>query len=138
MLVTSQVQKFGALAICGTIVSLILAIMGHPWLALVFSVPIILISDVIMAWGDDKIWKESWLGYIIFSFWPIGTFIPFYFMRTSYLSFIQEKYGVEYETTVAGLFSVEMIPVIIITTVIGAVIGAYIAKMILKKHFKRT
>lgn len=138
MLLISKVQKFGALSICGIIVSLILAIMGHPWIALVFSVPVILISDGIMAWGHYKNWKQNCLGYIIFSFWPISTFIPFYFMRTSYLSFIQEKYGVEYETTVAGLFSVEMIPVIIITTVIGAVIGAYIAKMILKKHFKRT
>ena len=59
-------------------------------------------------------------------------------MRNSYLSFIQDKYGIEYEQTVATLFSVEMIPVIIITTIIGAWIGIYIAKLILKKHFKRT
>ncbi|MGV2418818.1 MAG UNVERIFIED_CONTAM: MptD family putative ECF transporter S component [Staphylococcus saprophyticus] len=30
-----------------------------------------------------------------------------------------------------------MIPIILITTIIGAWIGAYIAKGILKKHFKR-
>ncbi|MDN8848322.1 MptD family putative ECF transporter S component, partial [Staphylococcus aureus] len=49
----------------------------------------------------------------------------------------QEKYGSEYEATVAALFSIEMIPIIIVTTIIGALIGAYIAKGILKKHFKR-
>ncbi|NQE00189.1 MptD family putative ECF transporter S component, partial [Staphylococcus xylosus] len=75
--------------------------------------------------------------YIIFSFWPIGNLLPFYFMRQSYLAFIQEKYGSDYEATVAALFSIEMIPIIIVTTIIGALIGTYIAKGILKKHFKR-
>jgi energy-coupling factor transport system substrate-specific component len=42
-----------------------------------------------------------------------------------------------YEATVAGLFSFGMIPVIIITTIVGAWLGAYIAKGVLKKHFKR-
>lgn len=138
MLLISKVPKMGALSIYGVIISLILGFMGHPWIALVFSIPVILIADSIMAVAHHKNWKYNCLGYIIFSFWPIGTLLPFYFMRTSYLSFIQEKYGVEYETTVATLFSVEMIPVIIITTIMGAWIGAYIAKVILNKHFKRT
>src|SRR5699024_12159020 len=76
MLLISKVQKFCALSICCIIVSLILAIIGHPWIALVFSVPIILISDGIMAWGHYKNWNQNCLGYILFSFWPIGTFIP--------------------------------------------------------------
>lgn len=138
ILLITKVQKFGALTICGTIVGLILAIMGHPWIALVFSIPVILLADGLMAMKRYKSWKHNCLGYILFSFWPIGTFIPFYFMRNSYLSFIQDKYGIEYKQTVATLFSVEMIPVIIITTIIGAWIGVYIAKLILKKHFKRT
>lgn len=137
MLLITKTQKFGALTICGIVVSLLLAIMGHPWMALILSIPVIVIADVVMAMGQYKSWKLNSIGYIIFSFWPIGNLLPFYFMRNSYLSFIQDKYGTDYEATVEGLFSLGMIPVILITTIIGAWIGAYIAKGILKKHFKR-
>src|SRR5699024_4426142 len=86
ILLISKVKKFDALKICGKIVSLILAIIGHPWIALIFSIPVILIADGLMALKHYKSWKYNCLGYILFSFWPIGTFIPFYFMRNSYLS----------------------------------------------------
>ncbi|MBO0381633.1 MptD family putative ECF transporter S component [Staphylococcus saprophyticus] len=136
MLLITKTQKFGALTICGVVVSLLLAIMGHPWMALILSVPVIVIADMVMAMGQYKSWKLNSIGYIIFSFWPIGNLLPFYFMRNSYLAFIQDKYGTDYEATVEGLFSIGMIPIILITTIIGAWIGAYIAKGILKKHFK--
>ncbi|MDW3927153.1 MptD family putative ECF transporter S component [Staphylococcus saprophyticus] len=137
MLLITKTQKFGALTICGVVVSLLLAIMGHPWMALILSVPVIVIADMVMAMGQYKSWKLNSIGYIIFSFWPIGNLLPFYFMRNSYLAFIQDKYGTDYEATVEGLLSIGMIPIILITTIIGAWIGAYIAKGILKKHFKR-
>lgn len=137
MLLITKTQKFGALTICGVVVSLLLAIMGHPRVALILSVPVIVIADMVMAMGQYKSWKLNSIGYIIFSFWPIGNLLPFYFMRNSYLAFIQDKYGTDYEATVEGLFSIGMIPIILITTIIGAWIGAYIAKGILKKHFKR-
>lgn len=137
MLLITKTQKFGALTICGVVVSLLLAIMGHPWMALILSVPVIVIADMVMAMGQYKSWKLNSIGYIIFSFWPIGNLLPFYFMRNSYLAFIQDKYGTDYEATVEGLFSIGMIPIILITTIIGAWIGAYISKGILKKHFKR-
>lgn len=137
MLLITKTQKFGALTICGVVVSLLLAIMGHPWMALILSVPVIVIADMVMAMGQYKSWKLNSIGYIIFSFWPIGNLLPFYFMRNSYLAFIQDKYGTDYEATVEGLFSIGMILIILITTIIGAWIGAYIAKGILKKHFKR-
>lgn len=137
MLLITKTQKFGALTICGVVVSLLLAIMGHPWMALILSVPVIVIADMVMTMGQYKSWKLNSIGYIIFSFWPIGNLLPFYFMRNSYLAFIQDKYGTDYEATVEGLFSIGMIPIILITTIIGAWIGAYIAKGILKKHFKR-
>ncbi|MDW4277868.1 MptD family putative ECF transporter S component [Staphylococcus saprophyticus] len=137
MLLITKTQKFGALTICGVVVSLLLAIMGHPWMALILSVPVIVIADMVMAMGQYKSWKLNSIGYIVFSFWPIGNLLPFYFMRNSYLAFIQDKYGTDYEATVEGLFSIGMIPIILITTIIGAWIGAYIAKGILKKHFKR-
>lgn len=137
MLLITKTQKFGALTICGVVVSLLLAIMGHPWVALILSVPVIVIADMVMAMGQYKSWKLNSIGYIIFSFWPIGNLLPFYFMRNSYLALIQDKYGTDYEATVEGLFSIGMIPIILITTIIGAWIGAYIAKGILKKHFKR-
>lgn len=137
MLLITKTQKFGALTICGVVVSLLLAIMGHPWMALILSVPVIVIADMVMAMGQYKSWKLNSIGYIIFSFWPIGNLLPFYFMRNSYLAFIQDKYGTDYEATVEGLFSIGMIPIILITTIIGSWIGAYIAKGILKKHFKR-
>ena len=129
MLLITKTQKFGALTICGVVVSLLLAIMGHPWMALILSVPVIVIADMVMAMGQYKSWKLNSIGYIIFSFWPIGNLLPFYFMRNSYLAFIQDKYGTDYEATVEGLFSIGMIPIILITTIIG--------KGILKKHFKR-
>ncbi|WP_436862084.1 MptD family putative ECF transporter S component [Staphylococcus caeli] len=137
MLLITKTQKFGALSICGIVVSLILAIMGHPWMALILSVPVIIIADMIMAMGKYKSWKLNSIGYVVFSFWPIGNLLPFYFMRHSYLAFIQEKYGTDYEATVEAIFSLGMIPVIIVTTIIGAWIGVIFAKRVLKKHFQR-
>lgn len=51
MLLITKTQKFGALTICGVVVSLLLAIMGHPWMALILSVPVIVIADMVMAMG---------------------------------------------------------------------------------------
>ncbi|MCE5038818.1 MptD family putative ECF transporter S component [Staphylococcus auricularis] len=137
MMLVMKTQTFGALTICGIVVNIILIMMGHPWVALILSVPVILIADYVMSLRQYKDWKLNRIGYIIFSFWSMGNFIPFYFMRNEYLSFIEDKYGESYQETVAGLFSVGMIPIIIITTVIGAWIGVEIARLVLKKHFKR-
>ncbi|WP_278925925.1 MptD family putative ECF transporter S component [Staphylococcus auricularis] len=137
MMLVMKTQTFGALTICGIVVNIILIMMGHPWVALILSVPVILIADYLMSLRQYKDWKLNRIGYIIFSFWSIGNFIPFYFMRNEYLSFIEDKYGESYQETVAGLFSVGMIPVTIITTVIGAWVGVEIARLVLKKHFKR-
>ena len=57
MLLITKTQKFGALTICGVVVSLLLAIMGHPWMALILSVPVIVIADMVMAMGQYKSWK---------------------------------------------------------------------------------
>ncbi|HJE01448.1 MAG TPA: MptD family putative ECF transporter S component [Staphylococcus auricularis] len=137
MMLVMKTQTFGALTICGIVVNIILIMMGHPWVALILSVPVIIIADYVMSLRQYKDWKLNRIGYIIFSFWSMGNFIPFYFMRNEYLSFIEDKYGESYQETVAGLFSVGMIPVIIITTVIGAWVGVEIARIVLKKHFKR-
>ncbi|MCG7338024.1 MptD family putative ECF transporter S component [Staphylococcus sp. ACRSN] len=136
LLLITKTQKFGALSICGIIICLMLAIMGHPWIALILSVPIIVIADWIISIGNYKNLKLNYIGYIVFSIWPIGNLLPFYFMRNDYLQFIKEKYGIAYERTVEGIFSIQMVPVIMLTTFIGAWFGIWIASQILKKHIK--
>ncbi|MBU7217773.1 MptD family putative ECF transporter S component [Staphylococcus gallinarum] len=137
LLLITKTQKFGAVTICGIMICLILAVMGHPWIALVLSIPVIVIADCILAWGKYKNLKLNYLGYMVFSLWPIGNLLPFYFMRNDYLQFIQQKYGIAYESTVASIFSIQMIPIIVIATLIGSWAGFWIATQILKKHMKR-
>ena len=137
MLLIAKTQKFGALTILCLIINILLIIGGHPWIALIYSILVTVIADYIMARGHYQNTKLNALGYIIFSMWSIGNLLPFYFMRQTFLAHLAERHGSHYEQTVAMLFSYQMIPVLIILTIIGAWLGYIIATTVLRKHFKR-
>lgn len=137
MLLVAKTQKFGALSLCGIIVSLVLFIMGHPGFALITGIPLPILADLIMKIGKYQHWLSLSLGYIVFSFWSLGSLLPFYFTRQSYFSYLQEKRGSDYIYVLEKLFTLQTLPIIVISCAISALLGILIAKLLFKKHFVR-
>lgn len=137
LLLVVKTQKFGALSICGIIVTLLMFFTGHPWPVVAIGLPVAVLGDLIMYFGKYKNWLLLAIGYLVFSQWYLGAFSPFYFMREAYFKSIEAGYGKDYVAVLENIISVKMIPVILILSVIGCFIGAYIAKAALKKHFSR-
>ena len=78
LLLVAKTQKFGVLSLCGIIVNVIMAIMGHPWPSMVIAIPLIIIGDLIMNVGKYKQW-----------FWIITLLLSFQFgQQEGYYHFI--------------------------------------------------
>lgn len=137
ILLVARTQKFGALSISGIIVSLILFIMGHPAISLLTGITMPLLGDFIMYLGKYKKWLHMYIGYAVFSFWSIGSLLPFYFMREVYFQHLTEKYGTAYTQTLDVLFTWKTVPIIFVLCALGAVIGLFITRKLFKKHFSR-
>jgi len=92
---------------------------------------------VILKSGNFTDWGKITLGYVVFSEWLIGQFIPVFFMRDSYFATIRDGYGDYYTDTMMAITPTWAFFVMIGVIALGAVAGAYLGKAILKKHFKR-
>lgn len=137
MLFLTKVPKLGALSIMGIVVLLLMFLMGHPWMILVFGIPVVLFADWIASQGNYKNWPLLVVGYTIFTLWPLGAMYPLVFMKETYLKSIESGYGTEYTSELNNLFNVGVVPFVITGSIVGSVLGAYLGRVILKKHFKR-
>ncbi|MEB8091046.1 MptD family putative ECF transporter S component [Mammaliicoccus lentus] len=138
LLLVAKTQKFGVLSLCGIIVNVIMAIMGHPWSSMVIAIPLIIIGDLIMNVGKYKQWFWIITGYVVFSIWTTGGLLPFYIMRNKYFSNMKQNHGEDYAKAFDSVFTYQVLPVIFILCILGAIAGGFIAKQILKKHFQRS
>ncbi|MEY8596500.1 MptD family putative ECF transporter S component [Mammaliicoccus lentus] len=138
LLLVAKTQKFGVLSLCGIIVNVIMAIMGHPWPSMVIAIPLIIIGDLIMNVGKYKQWFWIITGYVVFSIWTTGGLLPFYIMRDKYFSNMKQNHGEDYAKAFDSVFTYQVLPVIFILCILGAIAGGFIAKQILKKHFQRS
>lgn len=137
MLFLTRVNKFGMITIMGTILSLLMMLTGHPWIGVPFGIAFSLTADLILKSGNYTDWKKITIGYVIFSEWLIGLFVPLFFMRDSYFSSLRAGYGDVYTDTLMAITPTWVFFVMIGVIALGALAGAYLGKTILKKHFKR-
>ena len=137
MLYLTKVNKFGMVTITGILVSIILFASGQAWPVLVITVPSALIADLIFKSGGYKNWRKTHLGFCIFSLWIIGSLLPLWIMRDSYIELGRAGYGDTYVDTLISLTPVWVLPILVVLTVIGATAGAYLGRRVLRKHFIR-
>ncbi len=137
MLFLTKVKKFGMVTIMGLIVGLVMFLTGHTVVPTITALIFGLAADLIFRAGNYQSFKNSVLGYGVFSMFIIGAMIPMWVMRDSYFTHISSSMGTEYATTVMSFTPEWMFFVLIIVAFIAGVIGALLGKSVLEKHFKR-
>lgn len=139
MLMCAKVQKPGAVFLMGAITALIYFVTGQ------FTV-IILVAFVI-ACGLGELarfashynsFKGNTVSFLCFSMGMIGSPLPIWLMRESFLAQISEQgMPADYVQTLETLSSPVMLIVMLVAPLVGAAIGALIAKGMFKKHFEK-
>lgn len=139
MLMAAKVQKTGAVFLMGFITGLIYFATGQ------FTV-VILISMVVSCGLAElsryvtkyNSFKGNALSYLFFSYGMVGSPLPIWLFKASFLSQIQEQgMPADYVSAVEALSSNYMLIVLFVAPAIGAIIGIFIAKGLFKKHFEK-
>jgi energy-coupling factor transport system substrate-specific component len=139
MLMVAKVQKPGAVFLMGLITGLIYFITGQ------FTV-VILITFVIACGSAELVRyitrygssKGNAAAFACFSLGMIGSPLPIWLMRNSFLAQITEQgMSADYVSALEALISPVMLVVLFIAPIIGAIIGASITRSLFKKHFEK-
>lgn len=133
----TKTDKLGLVTTMGILMGLITFLMGYGPYAIGTGILCGLLADLVMRAGAYKSWKHMIIGYCIFSEWAVGSQMIMFIFKDAYLDGFRETQGNEYADAVSALLSNYMIPVVILSVIVGAIAGAYLGKAVLKKHFKR-
>ena len=138
VLFTIKEQKFGAVTLMGVIAGLFTFLVGQTWLSVVFGLVFGLLADLIMRSGQYKSWTKNMLGYSVFTLWTVGTMLPMWIMRETFLAGYRENGGTDaYINAVMKLTPNYMILVVIVLALVGGMLGACLGRSVLKKHFEK-
>lgn len=138
MLLATRVHVFGLVSILGLIVGLTLFASAHGWPVLVLAIVGGLLADLIMKSGGYASWRRTFLAFGVFSIWVIGSMLPLWVMRESYLEHLSEEMGQAYADEAARLTAGPwMVGIMLVTFVIGVVLGGLLGRVTLRKHFVR-
>lgn len=78
------------------------------------------------------------LSYFFFSYDMIGSLLPIWLFRDSFLAQIANQgMPADYVSSFASLSSTPLLIVLLVTPLIGALLGVLIAKILFKKHFEK-
>lgn len=135
MLYFTKVKKFGMITLMGTILGLIMMVMGSGIFVLLFGVVCGLLGDLIMKADHYSSWKSTMLGYGVLSIWTMGYYSRLFFTRDTYLASLAAGYGQEFADTLSAYTPNWMYLVLVISCFIGGLLGALLGRAILKKHF---
>lgn len=139
MLMAAKVQKPGAVFLMGLITGLIYFATGQ------FTV-VILIS-MVLGCGLAELTryltkynsgKGNALSYLFFSYGMVGSPLPIWLFRETFLTQIQEQgMPADYVEAVRMISSDSMLIVLFVAPAVGSVIGIFIARALFKKHFEK-
>lgn len=138
MLFLTKVKKFGMVTILGTLLGVIIGIMGNGvWVmgtGLIFGI----LADWVIRSGGYVSIKKSLLGYGVFSMWVLGNFFPIVVMRSNYTEFlVSSGYGQDYADTLMGYMPDWILLPLVAACFIAGVLGGVLGRALLKKHFIR-
>lgn len=137
MLYVTKAKKFGMTTIMGTLIGVLMFVMGMGYWVAITGLVFGLVADLVLKSGKYQSAKRTILACGFFSMWEFGNLMPFFVGREAYLAQLQEGYGVEYVSTVSSYMPMWILPILLIATFIFGLLGGLTGKAICKKHFKR-
>jgi energy-coupling factor transport system substrate-specific component len=139
MLMCAKVQKPGAVLLMGLITGLIYFVTGQ------FTVVILItfvigcgLGELMRYYSRYNSFKGNTAAYVLFSLGMVGSPLPIWIMRESFLAQITEQ-GMpkDYVTALEAVSSPQMMIVLFGAPIVGAFLGALITKSMFKKHFSK-
>lgn len=139
MLMCAKVQKPGAVLIMGLITGLIYFVTGQ--FTVIILVTFVIgcgLGELFRLAGRYNSFKGNTAAFLCFSMGMVGSPLPIWLMRESFLAQIAEQgMPIDYVTTLENISSPQMLGVLFGAPVIGALIGAVIANAMFSKHFRK-
>lgn len=139
LMMCTKVPKTGAVVLMGFITALIYFVTGQFTVVILiaFAVSCIL-AELCRICSHYRSFRGSALAYVFFSLGMIGSPLPVWIMRDSFLAQISQQGMPEaYVSTLAALTSPGMIVVLVGAPIVGAILGILLAKGMFRKHFEK-
>lgn len=139
MLMCAKVQKPGAVILMGLITGLLYFVTGQFTVIILatFAVGCIL-GEIARAVTRYNSYKGNTISFAMFSFGMVGSPLPIWIMRESFLAQItQQGMPADYVAALEAVSSPAMLIVMVISPLAAAVIGAFFTKGMFKKHFAK-
>ncbi len=137
MLFLTRVRHFGLVTIMGLLVGLVVLATGQSYWVLILAVVFASLGDFIMSLGRYKKWLTLVIGYVCFSFLLLGTVVPLFFLRDSYLGRLSERKDDAWMSGIVAMTPWWMFLVMIAMIMVGASLGAFLGRAMLRKHFEK-
>lgn len=139
MLMIAKVQKPGAVFLMGLITGLIYFATGQfTVVILIFMVVSCFLAELTRYLTKYNSLSGNYLSYIFFSYGMVGSPLPIWLFKESFLAQISEQgLPADYVAAVEALSSNWMLIVLFVAPAVGAIIGAIIARALFKKHFEK-
>lgn len=139
MLMVAKVQKTGAVFLMGFITGLIYFATGQfTVVILIFMVISCCLAEISRYVSKYNSFKGNALSYLFFSYGMVGSPLPIWLFKETFLAQIQEQgMPANYVSAVEALSSNSMLIVLFVAPAVGAVIGVFIVKALFKKHFEK-
>ena len=139
MLMCAKVQKPGAVFLMGAITALIYFVTGQ--FTVIILVTFIIacgLGELVRSVSHYSSFKGNTVSFLCFSMGMVGSPLPIWLMRESFLAQISEQgMPADYVQTLEALSSSAMLIVMLVAPLVGAAIGAVIVKGMFKKHFEK-
>ena len=139
LMMCAKVPKTGAVLLMGFITALIYFVTGQFTVVILiaFAVSCIL-AELCRICSHYRSFRGNALAYGFFSLGMIGSPLPVWIMRDSFLAQISQQGMPEaYVSTLAALTSPGMIVVLVGAPIVGAILGILLAKGMFRKHFEK-
>lgn len=139
LMMCAKVPKTGAVVLMGFITALIYFVTGQFTVVILiaFAVSCIL-AELCRICSHYRSFRGNALAYAFFSLGMIGSPLPVWIMRDSFLAQISQQGMPEaYVSTLAALTSPGMIVVLVGTPIVGAILGILLARGMFRKHFEK-
>lgn len=136
MLYVTKVPKTGAILILAVLVGLVTS-MGGMWFALVWSIAMGLIAELLARagkYGSKRLYRVS---YCVFACTNMGPFWSLALAKEAFLATCLTYYGAEYAASLDALTPSWIVLVLLGIALIGGVIGGALGGGLLKKHFEK-
>lgn len=138
MLFLTRVKHAGMVTLFGLVVGAVYLVSGQPLISFLLTIVVSLVAEVVLWLGRYcSRWAAIWT-YAVYSLWFIGPLLPLVINRQEYLaSQGMSVMGPEYVAAFDQLFSLTVVWIYNVSTLVFGFLGGLLGSAILRKHFVR-